>query len=308
MNHEDTMSFCRAEFDRSYIDEEELTRICRERVGRFQPDVRAAITEILEIVARRIHDEVPLSLIRIGNGEGNAISMTKAVIHEPMFMTFSTEFCCQNHYGIDKENAVRFCCEVVSAIENADIIGFRSFYFNENDVIRKKIDCGDAYAALGITYAREFLKDSLINDRLFNKFVTSAWIHLDFVPHLDALFSMSEKIVIVSGRVGLEHEFERRLGSKLKRFIAVPAQGYVPASFTESHYASRFLQVQEGLSTNLEGCLVLVGAGLFGKVYCDIAKRHGAVAIDLGSVFDVLSGLNTRPIFSRYKFEGAAWV
>jgi hypothetical protein len=75
MNHEDTMNFCRAEFERCYIDEEELTRICRERVGRFQPDVRAAITEIFEIIARHIHDKVPLSLILIGIGEGSAISM-----------------------------------------------------------------------------------------------------------------------------------------------------------------------------------------------------------------------------------------
>jgi len=154
MNHEDTMNFCRAEFERTRIDDEELKRLCRERVSRFQPHVRTAITEILEIVARRIHDKVPLSLIRIGNGEGNAISMTKSVIHEPMFRTFCIEFCSQNHYGLDMENAIMFCREVVSAIENADIIGFRCFYFNENDIIRKDLDRGNAYGALGMTYAR----------------------------------------------------------------------------------------------------------------------------------------------------------
>ena len=50
------------------------------------------------------------------------------------------------------------------------------------------------------------------------------------------------------------------------------------------------------MSVNLEGALVLVGAGIFGKIYCDVARNHGAVALDIGSAFDLMVGLMTRPV------------
>jgi hypothetical protein len=47
---------------------------------------------------------------------------------------------------------------------------------------------------------------------------------------------------------------------------------------------------------------VLVGAGIFGKKYCAVAKQHGAVALDLGSAFDILAGKRTRPVHSIADF------
>jgi hypothetical protein len=66
--------------------------------------------------------------------------------------------------------------------------------------------------------------------------------------------------------------------------------------------------VRQRLSRDLRGKLVLVGAGLFGKVYCHTARQHGAVAIDLGSAFDILAGLNTRPIHKAYDINAMRWI
>jgi hypothetical protein len=51
-----------------------------------------------------------------------------------------------------------------------------------------------------------------------------------------------------------------------------------------------------------------VGAGLFGKVYCHTAKQDGAVAIDLGSAFDILAGLETRPVHKWYDISAMRWI
>ena len=40
--------------------------------------------------------------------------------------------------------------------------------------------------------------------------------------------------------------------------------------------------------------LFLIGGGLFGKIYCNVAQVNGAVAIDIGSVFDALAGVKSR--------------
>jgi hypothetical protein len=106
----------------------------------------------------------------------------------------------------------------------------------------------------------------------------------------------------------LKEQFHARLGARLREFITVPVQGFVPSSLTESHYSGSFAKVADRLRRDLRGTLVLVGAGLCGKIYCNVAKMNGAVAVDLGSVFDVLAGLATRPIHADYDFSGASWL
>ena len=41
---------------------------------------------------------------------------------------------------------------------------------------------------------------------------------------------------------------------------------------------------------------MLVGAGVFGKIYCHAAKSAGAVSLDIGSAFDILAGIQSRPV------------
>src|SRR6204780_2024259 len=103
-------------------------------------------------------------------------------------------------------------------------------------MVEKAIEQGDAYAALGIIYAREFLQDGLLRDFLRHKFITSAWIHLDLIPFLNRLFTLSESIIVITGRSELNEQFRVRLGSRLKEFITVPVQGFAPSSPAESHY------------------------------------------------------------------------
>jgi hypothetical protein len=115
-------------------------------------------------------------------------------------------------------------------------------------------------------------------------------------------------VLVITGRDRLRDCFVAKIGNRLIDFIDVPVQGCIPDSFESSHYAARFDEVCHRLSRDLQGCVVLVGAGLFGKAYCDIAKQHGAAAIDLGSLFDALCGLHTRPVFSFYDFSGLDWI
>jgi hypothetical protein len=44
------------------------------------------------------------------------------------------------------------------------------------------------------------------------------------------------------------------------------------------------------------GTLVLVGAGIVGKIFIGEAKRAGAVALDVGSLLDYMAGYPTRPL------------
>lgn len=48
------------------------------------------------------------------------------------------------------------------------------------------------------------------------------------------------------------------------------------------------------------GAPYLVAAGLMGKLICEKIRRNGGIAIDIGSIVDGWSGLNTRSYFSTY--------
>lgn len=305
---QDTMAFCLDEFRRLHISNPALKQMTIERSSAFIYHKSGSIPTLLSTVEEHLKNRRAFSLIRVGNGEGNAFSMTQPRSHPALFETFCHEFNGQNHFPISEQVAEQFCKRVVIAIDNADWRGVRSFRMNELKLIPEVIEKKSAYAALGLTYARDYLRQSLEGDALRNTIITSAWIHLDLVDEFDALLALGREIIVITGRHELHHIFKEKLGNRLIDFIPVPVQRYIPESFEESHFGGRFDEVCSILSKDLSGKLVLVGAGLFGKIYCDVAKRHGAVALDLGSLFDVLSGKTTRPIFKDYNFRGKRWV
>jgi hypothetical protein len=162
--------------------------------------------------------------------------------------------------------------------------------------------------ALGILYAREFLRHELARGALANKILTSAWIHLSLIPHLDEVMSAAKSVVGITGRAELKDQFEGRVGIRLRSFLQVPVQGFHPPSENESHYRAVFPRIFDALKEDLRGTLVLVGAGFFGKIYCHAARESGAVAVDIGSAFDILAGKPSRCVHSRYNVDAWRWI
>jgi hypothetical protein len=302
------MKFCRAELNHVFMPDEALTALCLAHGSPFIADGPAALTTVCARIEEALRANAPLSLLRVGNGEGNAIGMTKDRLARPQKDTFFQAFNSQNGVPVPLADAIRLCVDVRSALSSADIIGFRCFRVPERAMIENAIADGNTFAALGFLYAREFLQDGLVQEFLSGKFITSAWIHLDLIPSIDRLFALSERIIVITGRAELGEQMRVRLGSKLKDFIAVPVQGIAPSSAAKSHYYEAYPKVVEYLNRDLRGTLVLVGAGLFGKIYCNVAKLNGGVAVDLGSAFDVLAGRLTRPAHARYDFSNANWL
>lgn len=66
--------------------------------------------------------------------------------------------------------------------------------------------------------------------------------------------------------------------------VPEPGQRFLASHQEVCH---RFAEVRAGE-------LYLVAAGIFGKIYCDLIKRQGGVAVDIGSVADIWMGVSTR--------------
>lgn len=305
---DDAIEFAREEFKRIFVEDREILSLCRECAHLFLPDGPTAALQICERIRVSLRENLPLSLVRVGDGEGNALGMTKVPLQAFQVSAFYKKFLSQNGAVIPLSEAVKLCSAIRKALCTGDIVGFRSFRADEYGLIRTRIEEGDAVSALGFLYAREFLQRGLIEGYWRAAVVTSAWIHLDILSYLDRLIYAAESIVIITGRAELQDQISLRLGSRLDAFIAIPVQGFIPQSPMQSHFFSAFPIVQRRLDRNLRGKLVLVGAGLFGKIYCHTAMQNGAVAIDMGSAFDVLAGLETRPVHKRYDIGALRWM
>lgn len=86
----------------------------------------------------------------------------------------------------------------------------------------------------------------------------------------------------------------RRLGSELKRrfnigevrWHGVRGELNEPGEVQTPHYPDGFHELRETLQVPFRGALFLVGAGAFGKIYCQWIKERGGIAVDIGSICD----------------------
>jgi hypothetical protein len=320
-NSDAILDFARSELTRVTVTDSDLESMCRDQASSYLPRQDTGAGEVAAFICNLLRQRRPGSLVRVGDGEGMALRLAEGSSNRIHLDVFQRKVRKQNGQPIPDDAAHAFAKAVRDAIDDADVIGFRSLdssvVGSEMPRIRHYLDARKRPSwflkkvdgSLGILYAREHFAQQLAQRAMVGKVVTSAWIHLGLIRHLDAILSAAESVIIITGRPSLENPFRERLGAKLRRFITVPVQGYHAESLEASHYgiAPQIMRELASLS-DMPGTVVLIGAGLFGKLYAHHVKAHGAVAVDLGSAFDLLSGVSTRPAHRSIDMEAVRWI
>jgi len=275
-----------------------------------------------ELVAHRaifsLREGKPFSLVRIGDGEGNVLSVLEKTASLQLNLTaFNVTFHNQDRQCLSDEGARRFSANMECSVCCADILGIRSFHpwggasFDtaEGTMALRRYEEGNFRAAHGLIHARKQVERLLQSGSLANVILTHAWVHLSLIAHLPDIIEECERLIVITGRDGLQDEFRSRFSEKKLDFYSIPLEGMLRSKTNVSHhFPEPFETMLERLNENLSGALVLVGAGIFGKAYCHAAKRQGAVALDIGSAFDILSGLKTRPVHKPEYVRRMRWL
>ena len=68
------------------------------------------------------------------------------------------------------------------------------------------------------------------------------------------------------------------------------------------HFPDRFDELLDSLQPAFPGQLFFVGAGICGKVYCDVIARRGGIALDVGAACDAWLGIPSRPRVARSRW------
>jgi hypothetical protein len=111
---------------------------------------------------------------------------------------------------------------------------------------------------------------------------------------LDRLLATLDRVALVTWNPELPEALKRRFGFKEVIHHRTTGEARtVPGSRGESQEEAHARLTAE-LSQAEPGLLYLVAGGIPGKVYCDVIKRAGGVALDIGAVVDVWMNVRGR--------------
>jgi hypothetical protein len=247
-----------------------------------------------------INNKKHFSLIRLGDGEGNFLG--KIVSSDDSIANTQYNRIMKNWFGdlpaglsvdIDLHSLI------IEAISTADQLGFpnisRIVYESTNDyrgfqgVYNASKYCVNS-THHAYTPVSPVLHYSLLNSDIF----------IDAVRKASAFHTITcfDKFGDV---------MRNKLGFKVGRDFLIPGEKGVPSLPDKykqgAHFPDVFIKVLDEISNLNAGDVLFIGAGILGKIYCSRAKKRGLIAVDIGSLSDLIMGLNTRPGFLKKEFR-----
>jgi hypothetical protein len=274
-------------------------------------------SEAIDIVGSAVAKREPFSLVRLGDGEAVVLSYGDHLSLEDLSYL-------HGHWGsqgVSLGSVAEVNQDLQNAITNADLVGVRDDILDvdmqpdmldrprsevRDFVISSFRMRDDERKSLSTSGARRL---ALLHQVLshtewasWQRFC-SAWIHWDLLTTgaLEAILKTVTSIGLVTARPELQYMVSRRFEVHTTT-VTVPDK-FIEAPDSEAgrHVPDRYHTIKEDLAFP-EGTVVLVGAGIPGKVYCNWLKEAGSIAIDVGSVFDAWIGKASRPLVLQSRF------
>ncbi len=262
---------------------------------RFNSDVRS---DFISLIAKKIIEKQPWSLIRLGDGESYAwqdgLPLEHAQTREYVWWGAKLE----------PDLRAKISEEIYQAIASADVLGIPSLYRFARDT-RESLESYAGHRSIsGLLRVLDGVSSLPSSHRQF----TEDRIHqvcFDLPTILD-LAGQSKKVVVVSSVVG---EAIGQVFSELSKkipVVAIPVPTHTKtqgnALFTTSDKPLPFLYkaINEQVAKEVSpGSMVIVASGSIGKIFCETARQSGGVALDVGAMADYWVGAKTRSISDK---------
>ena len=263
---------------------------------------------IVGLVQKALHECRPFSVVRIGDGEANLLAFGNN-INTPYLDRLVAKHCISRQadsFKVSDRSLYLVKHLMLESVYFADVVGVRGIYYmgmsdyEYHAPLDWAVKLKEKPRRVGVLRAEaEMLKMARLG-YLQGKVIASANLYLAIINSLGLLFEkVQESVILVTDQFDsvqlLQSEFPN------VRFQVVPLP-LVKLKWLCLPRMPVFVGLFERiLGHDLAGSLVLVGAGPWAEFYCTIAKQRGAVAVDIGSGFDLLSGRNTRPFHHRLR-------
>lgn len=230
----------------------------------------------------------PYAALRLGDGEARIIGFPRYVTPPEVADIWQTWF---GRPDFQQEDIARIRSDLREACLDADVVG----------VPRAEADIASEFGRVKVFLPREgFVRGATP--------LCHAGFHLGFhrEGRYQSLLGGLEKIGVIGPR-DLTDVLPRLYGIGAVVWLPTPPEmkysDLPPAEKAEQiagqrHLTTRYPELMQTIIPHMlresPGMVVLVGAGILGKMYCRRIKQCGGIAIDVGSMMDVWAGLKTR--------------
>lgn len=262
----------------------------------FRPISDPFCKSIVTAIYQALSSGKPLSIVRVGDGEINLLSFgsypnTPRLNQSAVVKIIAMQ---KDRFKIDAFWSLLLRDLMFNALLQADIIGviglWRAKESTPEQVEQRflKDPRGISGHWRAVDYMLKLAKQGTFKD----KTLAPAHLYFSILENLHDILSFTDKVFIISDRVKLIEKLKKKYPSVSFEYLSVGNSSDIPLpdrpEFLFSFYSA--------LPQDMSGSLSLIGAGPWAEIYCAWIKQRGGVAVDIGSGFDLLDGLSTRPI------------
>ncbi|MDF2728771.1 MAG: hypothetical protein K0T01_557 [Acidimicrobiia bacterium] len=273
-------------------------------------------SQAIDRVQNAVADGEPFSLIRLGDGEAVLLSFGEDMWLQDLAYLHS-------HWGAERvrlRDVGQVKQDLEKAVQGADVVGIRDDLVNTTlppDLLQRsatevrdtvisatrirqeEVENLKAIGARRLALLHQVLRTIEWSE---NQQFCSAWIHWELLATgaLNRILDEVNEVGLVTSRPELGELVARRFNVRTSTVIVPDKHVVVPGP--GEHVPDRFRNIRSELDFPA-GTLVLVGAGIPGKVYCQWLKESGCVALDVGSIFDAWVGRASRPMVLKSRFN-----
>lgn len=269
-----------------------------------------SLSETKNALVDAIRERRPFSLIRLGDGEGTVLGFpqlfSKDALHAQLRIWLpSTQI---DKIG-DDHLANQIHQLIVSSTASADVLGLPGYRrlqsanqakaktlpgkFSAPQKNRDRVACAAIYSVLGMRRLKN------------HKLISSEFATRDIYAQEGFSFLNNLGFLGVISSHALGPEISKKFGIESVSQYLVPRER--PDSGTQSetalHYPDIFSEICEKLEVPYRGAVFIVGAGVLGKHYCELVKKRGGIAIDVGSLLDGWARSGRSHIAANAKFH-----
>jgi len=244
--------------------------------------INTTVDQLYESITNALNSKTPFSFLRCGDGD--------TIILQPEKKEWAERYARVSRrnigYVLEKNDGIQVKKNLERAICTADILGIA-----EIKHIKKNIYWGSQH---------EILENVLLENRTNisdRRYCTlDAHLHLLEKSYLDKILQSTRRIVIITARDVQKSIQKKFTNIDQIEFHKIPAEVHFEDTFKLSDFYPDIHRsiVQKIKSEDRNGQLCLFGAGFIGKNFGSEFKKMGGVAMDIGSVFDLWDGKQTR--------------
>ena len=235
---------------------------------------RKHVLDVLSYILECVRKKKPMSLIRLGDGEGRFLgypefvrkegSGDKVLDHSLRIGLGRTDF-------LESELHM-LSLQIRNAVKDADIIGLpRVEQCNKHIAYQYVFDAINRFELLNTS---QILCDAAIHR------------YLQFGLFYRNILQNKRFVGLITGRSDLGLIIKKNFNIGFVKSYLIPAEAIHPGGLEGEHFPDRYNSLRNELKIPFRGAVFLVGAGYLGKIYCHWIKEKGGIAIDIGSICD----------------------